>query len=84
MMLLAGVLLAGVLVLLRLVVIRRRDGTYIGRATGEVDINATGIVLGSVLQTHFAADLLNARLDLLDVVGGVNAFTDDTIFVVRQ
>lgn len=83
-LLLFVVRLAGVLVvrgLLVLVVVRRRNGAQVGRTTGEVDIDATGILLGSVLQPQIAADLFDTGLDFLDVVGRVVAFTDNAVVV---
>lgn len=66
---LARVLSVGLLVLsmraVGLLVMGRHDSL----ATSQVDVDTAGVVLGSVLQAEFAADLLNARLDLLDMVG---------------
>jgi hypothetical protein len=46
-------------------------------ATGQVDVDTAGIVLGGIIQAEFLADLFDARLDLLDMAGRVVAFTDD-------
>lgn len=48
-----------------LLVMRRHDSL----AASQVDVDTAGVFLGSVLQAEFAADLLDARLDLLDMVG---------------
>lgn len=55
----------------------RRVGGHDGLTTGEVDVDPTGVILGGIFQAEFAADLLDARLDLLDVAGGVVALADD-------
>ena len=72
------VLLAGVLVMRRgLLVVASRG--HISRSTGEVDVDTTGVFLGGILQTQTATDLLDAGLDLLDVVCRVVAFADDAV-----
>lgn len=73
-------LLLAVVLTTRVVVIRRGNGAQIGRTTSEVDVDSTSVVLSSILQTHFTADLFNSGLDFLDVVGRVITFTDDTVF----
>lgn len=60
-------------VLLRLTIILRRDGS----STGEVNVDSTFVVLGMVLEALLLADLLNTRLDLLDVVDRVIALADN-------
>ena len=47
---------------------------HIRRTPRQVDIHAPGILFRSVLKTKFLADLLDTRLDLLNVVDGVVAF----------
>lgn len=73
-LLLAGVLLVRAVrgCLVRL--IRGHDGL----AAGQVDVHPAGVLLSGILETQFAADLLNARLDLLDVACRVVALADDT------
>jgi hypothetical protein len=44
----------------------------------EVDVHAAGIGFRDVLQAEFLADLLDAGLDLLNVVDGVVALADDS------
>lgn len=46
-------------------------------ATSQVDVDTAGIVLGGIFQAEFVANLFDARLDLLDMAGGVVALTDD-------
>lgn len=43
----------------------------------EVDVHASGVGLGHVFQAELVADLLDAGLDLLDVVDGVVSLADD-------
>jgi hypothetical protein len=45
----------------------------------QFDVHATFVVLGVVLQSKFAADLLDARLDLLHMVDGVVSLADDHV-----
>ena len=47
----------------------------------QLDVHATFVVLSVVLQAEFAADLLDARLDLLHVVRGVVSLADDHVEV---
>jgi hypothetical protein len=54
-------------------------GRHNSLTTSQVDINATGIFLGGILQPQLTANLLDARLDFLDVVRGVVSLADDTI-----
>jgi hypothetical protein len=61
------------LVTLLVTTMRRHDSL----STSQVDINSTSVFLGGILQPEFTADLLDARLDLLHVVGGVVALADD-------
>jgi hypothetical protein len=44
----------------------------------EVDVHAAGVGFRYVLQAEFLADLLDAGLDLLDMVDGVVALADDS------
>lgn len=55
----------------------RRVGGHDSLTTGEIDVNPTSVILGGIFQAEFAANLLDARLDLLDVAGGVVALADD-------
>lgn len=50
---------------------------HICRATGQIDVNATSVIFGAVLQPKFPTDLLNPGLEFLDVVRGVVSFSDD-------
>lgn len=52
-----------------------------GLAAGQVDVDAAGVVFGAELQAQIAANLLAARLELLDVAGRVVAFADDDVQV---
>ena len=54
---------------------QRRRGAHL--AARQVDIHAALVLLGRVVQPHLLADLLDARLDLLDVPGAVVALADD-------
>lgn len=56
-------------------------GRRIGTAALEVDVHAAGVLLGRVLEAELPADLLDAGLDLLDVVGRVVALADDDVQV---
>lgn len=55
--------------------VRRHDG----RATLQVDIYPTRILLSGILQSKFLTDLLDAGLDLLDMVHGVISLSHDTV-----
>lgn len=55
----------------------RRVRRHHGLATSQVDIDPAGVFLGGVLQSQLATDLLNARLDFLDVARRVVALADD-------
>lgn len=45
----------------------------------EIDVHAASVLLSHVLQTELLADLLDAGLDLLDVVDGVVSLAHDTV-----
>jgi hypothetical protein len=62
----------------------RGVGRHNGRAAGQVHVDPTGVFLGGILQTKFLADLFDARLDLLDVAGGVVAPADDPGWVLED
>ena len=56
----------------------RRMWWHNGFTTRQVDIDTTGVLLGRVLQTQLAANLLDTRLDFLDVTGRVVTLADDS------
>lgn len=62
----------------------RGVGGHNGLATGQVHVDPTGVFLGGILQAEFLADLFDARLDLLDVAGGVVALADDPGWVLDK
>jgi hypothetical protein len=62
----------------------RRVGGHNGRAAGQVHVDTTGVFLGGILQAEFLADLFDARLDLLDVAGGMVALADDPGWVLER
>lgn len=49
------------------------------RTALKVDVHPSLILFGAVLQIQFAADLFNARLDLLDMILAVVALTHDHV-----
>lgn len=55
----------------------RRIWRHHGLAPSEVHVDPAGIFLGGILQAQFATDLLNARLDFLDVSSRVVTLADD-------
>jgi hypothetical protein len=57
-------------------VLRRRHDR---RPASQVDVHASGVLLGRVLQAELLAHLLDARFDLLDVVDRVVALADDAV-----
>lgn len=71
------------LVLLARVVLMRspmvRNGGHDRLATGQVDINPASVLFSGILQAEIAADLLNPRLDLLNVVDGMIPLADDAV-----
>lgn len=67
------------LVLVAVVVVRHLRRSIAARL--QLDVHATFVVLRVVLQSKFAADLLDARLDLLHVAGGVVSLADDHVEV---
>lgn len=78
---LARVLPVGLLVLLVLLVLSA-VGSLVVRghnslATGQVDVDTASVILGRILQTEFLANLLDARLDLLDMANRVVALSDN-------
>jgi len=68
------------IVLLRLTIVRRRNSS----STSEVDVDSTFVVLGMVLEALLLADLLNTRLDLLDMVDRVIALADNAASNIRD
>lgn len=68
------------IVLLGLTIASRRDSC----STSEVDVDSAFILLGMVLESLFLADLLDARLDLLDVVDRVVTLADYAAANVRD
>lgn len=67
-------------VLLGLTIASRRDGC----STSKVDVDSAFIVLGVVLKTLLLTDLLDARLNLLNVVDRVIALADNAAPNVRD
>jgi hypothetical protein len=67
------------LVLVAVVEVRHLRRSVAGRL--QLDVHATLVVLSVVLQAEFAANLLDARLDLLHVVHGVVSLADDHVQV---
>lgn len=78
--LLLRLLLVMCLLLTRILVrsLVRRIGRHHRLAAGKVNVDPAGVFLRGILQTQFAADSLDARLDLLDMAGGVIALADDS------
>jgi len=73
-----------VLCVLRLVLVAVVEVRHLRRSVAarlQLDVDATFVVLGVVLQSEFAANLLDARLDLLHVVRGVVSLADDHVEV---
>jgi hypothetical protein len=73
-----------VLRMLRLVLLVVVELRHLRRSVAsglQFDVHATFVVLGVVLQSKFAADLLHARLDLLHMVDGVVSLADDHVEV---
>ena len=73
-----------VLRVLRLVLVAVVEVRHLRRSIAagfQLDVHATLIVLSVVLQTELAADLLDARLDLLHVVRRVVSLADDHVEV---
>lgn len=66
----------GLLGLRRVLVSRVRRHNSL--STSQVHIDATGVLFGSILQSQLLTDLLDTGLDLLHVVRGVVALSDDT------
>jgi hypothetical protein len=80
----SSVVRLAVLCVLRLVLIVVVEVRHLRRSVAaglQLDVHATFVVLGVVLQAEFAADLLDARLDLLHVVHGVVSLADDHVEV---
>lgn len=75
-----GLSMVRLVVLLRLTIVRRRNRS----STGEVNVDSTFVVLGMVLEALLLADLLNTRLDLLDVVDRVIALADNAASSIRE
>lgn len=86
------ILLLGLLVLclLRILVrgmlrrLVRRVRRHHGLATREIDIDPAGVFLGGILQAQLATDLLDTRLDFLDVARGVVTLADDAGYQLVQ
>lgn len=57
----------------------RRPRGHIRRATSEVYVDSPLILLRRILQTQLTADLLNARLNLLHMVGRVVSLSDNPV-----
>jgi hypothetical protein len=74
-----GLSVVRLVVLLRLTIASRRYSC----STSEVDVHSTFILLGMVLEALLLADLLNTRLDLLNVVDRVIALADDAASTIR-
>lgn len=72
--------------MMRLVVLLRLtiSSRGYGGSTSEVYVDSAFIVLGMVLETLLLADLLDTRLDLLDVVDRVVTFADDAVTTIRR
>ena len=73
-----------VLCVLRLVLVAIVEVRHLRRSVAgwlQLDVHATLVVLGIVLQPEFAANLLNTRLDLLHVVRGVVSLADNHVEV---
>ena len=80
----SSVVRLAVLRMLRLVLVAVVEMRHLRRSVAgrlQLDVHATFVVLSVVLQSEFAADLLNARLDLLHVVHGVVSLADDHVQV---
>lgn len=75
-----GLSMMRLVVLLRLTIASRRDSC----STSKIDVDSTFIVLGMVLETLLLADLLDARLNLLNVVDRVIALADNAARNVRD
>lgn len=50
---------------------------HLCRSTFQVDVNPARVFLRCILETEFAADLFDPRLDLLDMANGMFAFAND-------
>jgi hypothetical protein len=72
--------MVGLIVLLRLTIPSRRNRC----STCEVDVHSTFVVLGMVLEALLLADLLNTRLDLLNVIDRVVALADNAASTIRE
>jgi hypothetical protein len=73
-----------VLRMLRLVLVAVVEVRHLRRSIAgglQLNVHATLVVLSVVLQSEFAADLLDARLDLLHVVHRVVSLADDHVQV---
>lgn len=80
----SSVVRLAVLRMLRLVLVAVVEVRHLRRSIAawlQLDVDATFVVLSVVLQSKFAAHLLNARLDLLHVVRGVVSLADDHVEV---
>lgn len=78
-------LLVSLLVSLLVARVPRRAALVTGRGrhnsltTSQVHVDATSVILSGILQPQLTANLLDARLDFLDVVRGVVSLADDTM-----
>jgi hypothetical protein len=45
----------------------------------EIDVHASGVILGHVLQAEFLTHLLHTGFDLLNVIGGMVSLTNDAM-----
>jgi len=68
-------LLPGVATTTTTAMVRGRDSL----PASEIDVDAAGVLFGMVLKAELAADLLDAGLDLLNVVHAVVALSDDAV-----
>lgn len=70
------------LAVLRLVVV---DGgtsvarRWLGLGAGQINVHATLVLLGVVLEAKLTADIFDGGLDLLDVIGRVVSFADNDV-----
>jgi uncharacterized membrane protein YedE/YeeE len=80
----SSVVRLAVLCVLRLVLVAVVKVRHLRRSVAgwlQLDVHATLVLLSVILQSEFAADLLNARLDLLHVVHGMVSLADDHVEV---
>lgn len=75
-----GLPMMRLIVLLGLTIASRRDSC----STSKIDVDSAFIMLGVVLEALLLADLLDARLDLLNVVDRVIALADNAAADIRD